>query len=83
MLKVDDKWTAMGGKVDKNGIVIMYHAEEKVAKAHAEAINELLAKCIEEGRCRKKEVRQRSHKRIWYFQLNKAELEETAKEENV
>ncbi|MEM1616353.1 MAG: hypothetical protein QW452_10355 [Pyrobaculum sp.] len=83
VLKVDDKWTAMGGKVDKNGIVIMYHAEEKVAKAHAEAINELLAKCIEEGRCRKKEVRQRSHKRIWYFQLNKAELEETAKEENV
>ena len=79
VLRVDGMWTAMGGKVKKNGNVAMYHSDEKVARAHAEAINELLAKCIAEGRCVRREPKQDTRRRTWYFYLHRAVLEELAR----
>ncbi|MEM4129301.1 MAG: hypothetical protein QXK62_09680 [Thermoproteus sp.] len=70
VLKVDGVWTAMGGKVRKDGVVVMQHSDEKVARAHAEAHNELLARCIAEGRCAKKEAKRRPDGKGWYFYLH-------------
>ncbi|MEM1598102.1 MAG: hypothetical protein QXP31_03865 [Pyrobaculum sp.] len=74
VLRVGKEWTAMGGKVNEKGTVMLQHSDENVARAHAEAHNELLAKCVAEGRCAKKEPKW--SKGAWYFYLYKADLEE-------
>ncbi|MEZ0248021.1 MAG: hypothetical protein ABWJ97_01995, partial [Thermoproteus sp.] len=76
VLRVRGDWTAMGGKVTEMGCASLWHSEERVAEAHAEAVNEELAGCISEGRCRRKEAKPAPDGRAWYFRLNKADLEE-------
>ena len=76
VLKIEGQWTAMGGKVDNRGEIEFTHSKETVAKAHAEAINELLAKCITEGLCSKKVPRPTSDGRAWRFRLNVSELKQ-------
>ncbi|MEM3996456.1 MAG: hypothetical protein QXP31_05265 [Pyrobaculum sp.] len=76
VLKVDGEWTAMGGKMDKRRQVVLSHSDEGIARAHAEAINELLAKCIAEGRCTPKEPTKPQNSLVWRFYLYKTEIEE-------
>ncbi|MEM0182306.1 MAG: hypothetical protein QXK62_08930 [Thermoproteus sp.] len=76
VLRVRGDWTAMGGKVTGIGDVSLWHSEEGVAKAHAETFNELLAGCISEGRCRRKEAKLAPDGHAWYFRLSRADLEE-------
>lgn len=66
MLRVDE--TAMGGRAGKKGRVMMHHSDEKVAKAYADVINELLST--------PKEPKWLPDRRAWYFVLNKSDLKE-------
>ena len=46
----------------------------RVARGHADALNELLAWCIEEGLCTPKEPKW--SKGAWHFHINETDLEE-------
>ncbi|MEZ0319299.1 MAG: hypothetical protein ABWK05_04800, partial [Pyrobaculum sp.] len=69
-----NEWTAMGGKATRDGQVTLKHSDQEVAKAHADAFNEM--PCVAEGRCRRKEVRQTPDGYAWYFSLYATDLRE-------